>query len=131
MVNKTSLIAKEVLSLLEKLKMPESSRPFSEFEQIYRKVRPLGTGTYGEVLLVREITTGKLFAAKKPTKEGVTQAQEELKHVRLLAHKNIVRFVESFTDGRKQPVITLVFEFCECKCITPLNYCVLVGTLGD
>jgi serine/threonine protein kinase len=92
----------------------------SDFEPI----KVLGKGSYGKVLLVREISTGKLFAQKQLKKASLiinenTNEVHELNYRRTLNektilemvnHPNIVKLYYAFQDNNK---VYLILEYLD------------------
>ncbi|KAK6461948.1 ribosomal protein S6 kinase [Scheffersomyces coipomensis] len=108
-------------SLIVNNNMSESYKPkLSDFEPL----KVLGKGSYGKVLLVREISTGRLFAQKQLKKASLiinedtneihqTNYQRTLNEKSILEmvnHPNIVKLFYAFQDNNK---VYLILEYLD------------------
>lgn len=76
----------------------------------YTTEKPLGAGNYGEVSLVRSISSGALFVAKRINLQSKTpqqrkEAENEVRTMSRLNHPNIVGFVEAFVADETLHII--------------------------
>ena len=83
-------------------------------ELIYKKVKCLGTGAFGEVWLVRHKDLNKEFAMKiihkkthKPSEEK--EIQNEIKILKTLDHPKILKIIDFFSTSTMYYIIT---EYC-------------------
>merc|ERR1719506_323219 len=90
---------------------------------VFEKVEQVGEGTYGQVYKARNKDTGEVVALKRVRmdneKEGFPiTAIREIKILKVLNHKNVVRLKEIVTskagdhNGAKGSIY-MVMEFCE------------------
>ena len=78
----------------------------------YEIVKKLGQGGFGEVYLVKHLSTDNLRAAKVILRKTVTCEEkllEETEILKTLDHPNIVKVLEIFADFKYYYIIT---EFC-------------------
>lgn len=78
----------------------------------YKKIRTLGSGGFGTVILAREIISERLVAIKKLKIEDVDQQNEIIRETRILSsfsHPNIVTYYHAFEED---DLVNLVMEFC-------------------
>ena len=81
----------------------------------YNKIRPIGSGTFGQAWLVESLVSRRKYALKEL---GVTTMSEQDRHLALneakilakLKHKNIVRYKEAFVAQGK---LCIAMEFAE------------------
>ncbi|KAF6063108.1 Protein kinase domain family protein [Candida albicans] len=89
----------------------------SDFEPI----KVLGKGSYGKVLLVRQVSTGRLFAQKQLKKASLIinqqeqetdddDEEEEVVVAELVNHPNIVKLFYAFQDNNK---LYLILEYLQ------------------
>ena len=74
----------------------------------YTKVRNLGSGSYGKVMLVRHADGHELVMKSINAIQGEGNAPDALNEVRVLSalqHPFIVRYHESFLDGRSVCIV--------------------------
>ena len=81
----------------------------------YRKIRQIGQGAFGSVILVEEKRTGDKYVIKvvNTARMTVVEQQKVLREVSLLAdmeHPNIVQYKESFREGG---CVHIVMEHCD------------------
>lgn len=81
---------------------------------LYRKIRPLGEGSFGEVFLVKHARTGQLLVSKEMRLQGLDEATTiqlytEAKVLQTLKHPNIVQMHESYRT--KSNKLVLVLEY--------------------
>ena len=82
----------------------------------YKKKRNLGSGTYGEAILVQSQITHKLWVIKivemrQMTVEERQKARDEARILKVLNHPNITSFRDVFKD--KHMRLNIVMEFCD------------------
>ena len=67
----------------------------------YDRIRVLGTGSFGEAVLLRHIATGELRVAKRVSvsAEELVAATREARVLASLAHENIVAYHASWSEG--------------------------------
>lgn len=108
-----SLISNNVKSLLYKPKLKD-----------FVPIKVLGKGSYGKVLLVREVLTGKLFAQKQLKKASmiINENTNEVHHknyqrtlnerniLQMVSHHNIVKLFYAFQDHNK---VYLILEYLD------------------
>ena len=72
----------------------------------------LGRGAGGEVQKVRQRASGRVLALKRVAarREGMGPALEEARVLSRLQHPNVIRYYDSFVDGRGR--LCLVTSFC-------------------
>merc|ERR1719326_849374 len=90
---------------------------------IFEKIEQVGEGTYGQVYKARNKETGEVVALKRVRmdneKEGFPiTAIREIKILKILNHKNVVRLKEIVTSkasdyNQGKGSIYMVMEFCE------------------
>lgn len=81
----------------------------------YTKVKPIGSGTFGQAWLVESVVSHRKYALKEL---GVVSMSEQDRHLALneakilskLKHKNIVRYKEAFVAQGK---LCIAMEFAE------------------
>lgn len=68
----------------------------------YIQLRELGSGSYGDAMLVRRKRDSRLLVAKRlrSTNANLDDAMNEAKLLRQLRHPNIVGYVESIVENR-------------------------------
>ncbi|CAH6721331.1 serine/threonine-protein kinase Ypk3p [[Candida] jaroonii] len=84
----------------------------------FQPIKVLGKGSYGKVLLVQQISTGKLFAQKQLKKISLLMNEEknlertlnERKILEKVNHVNIVRLFYAFQDFNK---VYLILEYLD------------------
>lgn len=84
----------------------------------FEPVMVLGKGSYGKVLLVKQLSTGRLFAQKQLTKMSLLMNNEinlirtlnEKKILELVNHTNIVKLYYAFQDYNK---VYLILEYLD------------------
>ncbi|CAK0883284.1 unnamed protein product [Prorocentrum cordatum] len=79
---------------------------------VYDFERTLGSGTYGEVRLARDKATGARRAIKRVGRQfcgASDKLDEELEHLRVLDHPNIVKLYEHYEDNDH---IYIVMDYC-------------------
>eukprot|EP00854_Cymbomonas_tetramitiformis_P021700 gene21700-26101_t len=91
--------------------------------QVYEKIEQIGEGTYGQVYTARERETNEIVALKKVRmdneKEGFPiTAIREIKILKSLSHKNVVRLKECVTSkahesNQNKGSIYMVFEYMD------------------
>lgn len=103
---------------------PNSNSTYKPKLSDFEPIKVLGKGSYGKVLLVREISTGKLFAQKQLKKASLiinenTNEVHELNYRRTLNektilemvnHPNIVKLYYAFQDHNK---VYLILEYLD------------------
>ncbi|KAK3249619.1 hypothetical protein CYMTET_40962 [Cymbomonas tetramitiformis] len=106
-------------------KTPETVRtpPGSRSVDVYEKIEQIGEGTYGQVYTARERETNEIVALKKVRmdneKEGFPiTAIREIKILKSLSHKNVVRLKECVTSkahesNQNKGSIYMVFEYMD------------------
>ncbi|GAM22199.1 hypothetical protein SAMD00019534_053740 [Acytostelium subglobosum LB1] len=81
----------------------------------YSMIKQIGSGSYGDVFLVRNNVDKKQYVQKRIfLKEGEKQTKETMQEVRLLSdlrHPNIVEFYESFLHDKQH--LCIIMAFCE------------------
>jgi len=83
--------------------------------------RSLGSGTYGEVYLMKDImkasSTNEALVAVKIHKgielKYANGALEEAMTLRAISHPNIVTVIQAFLIEKPQIQVCVVFEYCE------------------
>ena len=77
----------------------------------YEYLEKIGSGSYGEVSLIRSKRTGKKFVSKKVSLLGsareVEAAKLEVTLLQQLKHPNIVAYQDSFAHGQGQLMIVM------------------------
>lgn len=92
--------------------------PFKEryIGDVFMVKRPIGTGAYGEVYLVRDSRDQKERALKK-TDYDKKNSKNERKLLKMLQHENVVEFVEFFLiwplRSNEITHMCIITEFCE------------------
>lgn len=84
----------------------------------FEPIMVLGKGSYGKVLLVKQLSTGRLFAQKQLTKMSLLTNNEtnlirtlnEKKILELVNHNNIVKLYYAFQDYNK---VYLILEYLD------------------
>jgi NIMA (never in mitosis gene a)-related kinase len=87
----------------------------TSYESLYKEIRLIGKGSYGNAFLVEDVQTKHQLIAKKillnmlTTKE-IDAAQQEAKILKNLKHPNIVSYTHSFCE---KETLIIVMEFCQ------------------
>ena len=83
----------------------------------YNYIKTLGAGSFGEVYLVNDARTGKVYALKKikcGSNEDLDSVSQELKSVGKLKHQHVMQLIE--TRCRQKDTfwaeVYMIFEFC-------------------
>ena len=76
----------------------------------YERIKVLGKGSYGAAILVKHKRSQKKMVMKtiaisNMSKQELADAKKEAAVLRSLDHPNIVRYIDSFTDGRKYCIV--------------------------
>jgi len=108
---------------MESRKRSERPETGARNVDIYERVEQVGEGTYGQVYKAKSNETGELVALKRVRmdneKEGFPiTAIREVKILKILNHKNVVRLKEIVTSkaaeyNQGKGSIYMVMEFCE------------------
>nr|CCA23380.1 cell cyclerelated kinase putative [Albugo laibachii Nc14] len=88
------------------------------FRENFETIRRLGNGTFGEVFMIREVSSGQLFAGKRI---GWTNCDsendilpryivQEVEALRQLSHPNIIGLVDILSDGAS---VMVIMEYIE------------------
>lgn len=86
----------------------------NEIRKKYKKISYIGKGAYGEVSLLlhkennKNYVCKKIYIGKMSNKEKL-HTKQEINILKLLKHKNIVSYKESFL---KDDFIYIIMEYC-------------------
>lgn len=80
----------------KKRSLASTDSPFT----LFKKIKTLGKGSYGEVLRVKNKNTGEIFALKKiiqKSPQGIPQSTlREISTLQKLNHPNIIKLLQIF-----------------------------------
>lgn len=96
---------------------PTVDEPYKPCPSDFEEIKVLGCGAYGKVLLVREISTGRLYAQKQLKKASMVVAAKNVERTKnerfileAVRHHNIVKLIYAFQDNAK---VYLILEYLE------------------
>ena len=114
-----SSVRAEFAKKLEAAQRPAGSREIQDrtlLEKGYIAIEVLGSGAFGQVMLVKRTDgSGKLAAVKKISCQTPNDAQTAMQEARTLtqaSHNFILHLIQYFTDS-SNCIVYLVTEFCE------------------
>ncbi|XP_033122889.1 calcium-dependent protein kinase 16-like [Anneissia japonica] len=79
----------------------------------YRIVGSLGTGSFSDVYKATELSTKDTVALKRIKEEALDVLDSvsiEIKSLQIAVHKNVVKYINSFTD---ENTLYIVLEYCK------------------
>lgn len=81
----------------------------------YSKIKPLGAGSFGDVYLVKEMTTGARAVLKEVELKGLAgkdlkAAHDEVKILQRMKHQHIVGYRDSYVQGS---LLGIIMEFAD------------------
>lgn len=81
----------------------------------YKKLKVIGSGTFGKAILVKSNKDGRLYVVKeidcsKMTKKEREEALNEINILKRLSHPYIVTYIDSFEQNGN---LYIVMEYCD------------------
>ncbi|OIR57180.1 MAG: CMGC protein kinase [Amphiamblys sp. WSBS2006] len=108
------LSASEIVGAADESVM-DTDKPAEYREDDYEKLGQLGTYWYGTVYKVREKKTGKIYVLKRLGPSKHEYAENEVRALQQLGHRNIVKMIANNIEARSEDgPVHIVLEYMPC-----------------